>query len=212
MPAPGGKSMARALVPNACHRSAFIRSAFSVSYMFDFAGGVRRTVERQDALAAYQAHEVDAAALSVSGNVAQQALAIAAAQAQIESLEAVLADDQSDLKLVQDAFESGSASRVDVLNAQSQSANDQTLLLLLRRELSNAQHALAVLLGRSPAGWSAPEFKLDEFVLPQQLPDALPSELAHRRPGHVWQPMAQLHAATAAVWALRRPTCIRRSA
>lgn len=176
----------------------FYSVGVSVSYMFDFAGGVRRTIERQNALATYQQHEVDAAALSLSGNVAQQALAIAAAHAQIESLEALLADDQSDLKLVQDAFESGSANRVDVLNAQSQSANDQTLLPPLRRELSNAQHALAVLVGREPAQWSAPAFTLDEFVLPQQLPDSLPAELAHRRPD-ILAAEAQLHAATAAV-------------
>lgn len=176
----------------------FYSVGVSVSYMFDFAGGVRRTIERQNALAAYQQHEADAAALSVSGNVAQQALAIAAAQAQIESLEALLADDQTDLKLVQDAFTAGSANRVDVLNAQSQSANDQTLLPPLRRALSNARHALAVLVGHAPAEWSAPDFRLDEFVLPPQLPASLPAELAHRRPD-ILAAEAQLHAATAAV-------------
>jgi outer membrane protein TolC len=119
----------------------------SVSYMFDFAGGVRRTIERQGALATYQQHEVEAAALSLSGNVALQALAAASARAQIESVQGLLADDQTDLKLVQDAFEAGSANRVDVLNAQSQLANDQTLLPPLRRELSTAEHALALLVG-----------------------------------------------------------------
>ncbi|HEY5020566.1 MAG TPA: efflux transporter outer membrane subunit [Steroidobacteraceae bacterium] len=176
----------------------FYSVGFSVSYMFDFAGGVRRTIERQGALAAYEQHEVDAAALSLSGNVALQALAIAASRAQIESLEALLADDQTDLKLVQDAFEAGSANRVDVLTAQSQRANDQTLLPPLRRELSTAEHALAVLVGRAPADWSAPDFALREFALPQLLPRTLPAELAHRRPD-ILAAEAQLHAATAAV-------------
>jgi NodT family efflux transporter outer membrane factor (OMF) lipoprotein len=176
----------------------FYSVGFSVSYLFDFAGGVRRTIERQGALAGYQQHEVEAAALSLSGNVALQALAAASARAQIESVEALLADDQTDLKLVQDAFEAGSANRVDVLNAQSQRANDQTLLPPLRRELSTAEHALALLVGRAPAEWTAPDFKLDEFVLPQQLPRTLPAELAHRRPD-ILAAEAQLHAATAAV-------------
>ena len=91
--------------------------------------------------------EVEAAALSVSGNVALQALTAASARAQIDSVEALLDDDETNLKLVQDAFEAGSANRVDVLNAQSQRANDQTLLPPLRRELSNAEHALALLVG-----------------------------------------------------------------
>ena len=170
----------------------------AVSYTFDFAGGVRRTIERQQAITDYQQHELDAAALSVSGNVAMQALAAASARAQIENLEALLADDRSDLKLVQDSFADGASARVDVLNARSQLANDQTLLPPLRRELSVASHALALLLGRTPAEWTAPDFRLDEFNLPARLPLMVPSELVHRRPD-ILAAEAQMHAATAAV-------------
>jgi len=170
----------------------------SVSYAFDVSGVVRRTIEQQRANAEHEQHEVEAAALSLSGNVALQALAIASARAQIQSAESLIADDQTDLQLVEDAFQSGSASRVDVLNAQSQRANDEALLPPFRRELSSAQHALAVLVGRAPGDWSAPEFDLDEFAIPTQLPGILPSELAHRRPD-IMAAEAQLHAATAAV-------------
>lgn len=176
----------------------FYSVGFGVSYLFDFAGGVRRTVEQQRALAVAQQHEVEAAELAVSGNVAHQALAAGSARAQIESVEALLADDESNLKLVQDAFEAGSANRVDVLNAQSQRANDQTLLPALRRELSTAEHALALLVGEAPAAWSAPDFKLGEFASPSSVPQTLPAELAHRRPD-ILAAEAQLHAATAAV-------------
>ncbi|HEX2790491.1 MAG TPA: efflux transporter outer membrane subunit, partial [Steroidobacteraceae bacterium] len=170
----------------------------AVSYTFDFAGGVRRTIEQQRALTDYQRHELDAAALSVSGNVVMQAVAAATARAQIDNLEALLADDGSDLKLVQDSFTDGAATRVDVLNAQSQLANDQTLLPPLRRDLSVATHALALLAGRTPAEWTAPDFKLEEFELPTRLPASVPSELVHRRPD-ILAAEAQLHAATAAV-------------
>ena len=170
----------------------------AVTYAFDFAGGVRRTIEQQRAMTDYQRHELDAAALSVSGNVAMQAVAAATARAQLDNLEALLADDRSDLKLVQDSFTDGAATRVDVLNAQSQLANDQTLLPPLRRDLSMASHALALLAGSTPAQWTAPDFKLDEFELPAHLPLTLPSELVHRRPD-ILAAEAQLHAATAAV-------------
>jgi len=176
----------------------FYSVGFGVSYLFDFAGGIRRTVEQQRALAISQQYQVEAAALSLSGNVALQALIAASARAQIASVEALLDDDQTNLRLVQGAFEAGSANRVDVLNAQSQRANDQTLLPPLRRALSYAEHALALLVGRAPAEWSAPDFKLDEVKLPPELPRALPAELAHRRPD-ILEAEAQLHAATAAV-------------
>ena len=170
----------------------------NVSYVFDFAGGRRRTVEQQRALEQAQQQELQAAALAVSGNVAMQALAIGSAQAQLDALEAVRADDQRNLQLVQDAFDAGSATRVDILNAQSQLANDQTLLPPLRRQIALSQHALAVLVGTTPASFTAPDFTLADFHLPAALPLTVPSELAHRRPD-IQASEAQLHAATAAV-------------
>jgi NodT family efflux transporter outer membrane factor (OMF) lipoprotein len=127
-----------------------------------------------------------------------QAVAAAAARAQIDNLLALLEDDRKDVQLVKDAFEAGSGTRVDVLTAQSQLANDQTLLPPLRRDLSDATHALALLVGRAPSEWSAPEFRLDEFTVPARLPVSLPSELAHRRPD-ILAAEAQVRVATAAI-------------
>jgi NodT family efflux transporter outer membrane factor (OMF) lipoprotein len=169
----------------------------AVSYTFDIAGGVRRTIEQQRALTDYQQHQLTAAALSVSGNVAMQALALATARAQIDNLQSLLADDRRNLKLVQDSFDDGAATRVDLLNAQSQLANDETLLPPLRRDLSVASHALALLAGSTPAQWSVPDFRLEDFNPPAHLPLALPSQLVHLRPD-ILAAEAQLHAATAA--------------
>ena len=170
----------------------------SVSYLLDYTGGQRRAVEQQRALADYQGFQLRAATLSLTGNVAQQALAIAAARAQIAALEALLEEDRKNLALVQTAFAAGSVTRVDVLSAQSQLANDQTLLAPLHQQLSTARHALAILAGKTPAQWTPPDFELEQMNLPQTLPLSLPSELAHRRPD-ILAAEAQLHAATAAV-------------
>jgi NodT family efflux transporter outer membrane factor (OMF) lipoprotein len=170
----------------------------NVSYAFDFAGGTRRSVEQQRALAQSQQQQLQAAVLALSGNVAMQALAAAAARTQIDTLTAVLNDDRRNLQLVQDSFDAGEATRVDILNAQSQLAADQTLMPPLRRQLSAAEDALALLVGRTPAAWAAPTFQLDQFHLPSRLPLVLPSELAHRRPD-IQAAEARLHAATAAV-------------
>jgi outer membrane protein TolC len=160
----------------------FYSIGVAVSYTFDLNGGIRRAIEQQHAQTLYQLQELNAAELTVSGNVALQAVAAAAARAQIDNLLALLEDDRKDVQLVKDAFEAGSGTRVDVLTAQSQLANDQTLLPPLRRDLSNATHALALLAGEAPSEWSPPEFRLDEFTVPARLPVSLPSELAHRRP------------------------------
>src|SRR6185437_8172522 len=170
----------------------------AVSYAFDYTGGVKRGVEQQRALQAARQQQLQAAALSLSGNVALQALTLADAQAQLDSLSALLADDRRNLQLVQDAFEAGGSTRVDILNAQSQLANDQTLLAPLRRQQALAADALALLSGRAPGDVPVASFHLDDFHLPAVLPLTLPSELAHRRPD-ILAAEARLHAATAAV-------------
>jgi hypothetical protein len=75
---------------------------------------------------------------------------------------------------------------------------DETLLPPLYHQLAVARHALAVLVGETPADWSPPDFELGEIKLPHELPVSLPSELVHRRPD-ILAAEAQLHAATAAV-------------
>ncbi|HET7201433.1 MAG TPA: efflux transporter outer membrane subunit, partial [Burkholderiales bacterium] len=140
----------------------------------------------------------DAAYLAVTGNAVMQALRIASLRAQIVTVEAILGQDRENLKLVQVAFAAGSVSRLDTVTAESQLASDATLLPPLRQELDLARHALAIVLGRPPAGAALPEFDLSQLALPRRLPVSLPSELAHRRPD-ILAAEAQLHAATAAV-------------
>jgi len=169
-----------------------------VSYLFDYLGSQRRSVEQQRALAEVQACQLDAARINIVGQVLQQVFTIASTRGQIAAVETVLDEDRKNVELVQREFEVGSTSRVDLLSAQSQLANDQTQLPPLRQQLSVAQHALAVLGGRAPADFTPPSFDLAQLQLPANLPLSLPSELVHHRPD-ILAAEAQLHAATAAV-------------
>jgi NodT family efflux transporter outer membrane factor (OMF) lipoprotein len=168
----------------------------AVSYALDYTGGIARSVEQQRALAEYQRQQLHAAYLSVTGNVALQSLAIAAARAQIAAIELILQRDRDNLNLVRTAFDLGSASRVDVLAAESQLARDTTLLPPVRQQLDTARHTLAILAGQPPGAWSPPDFDLRQFTLPRELPLTYPSQLAHERPD-ILAAEAQLHAATA---------------
>ena len=170
----------------------------SVSYALDYTGGVARGVERQYALAEVERHQLNAAYLAVTGQAVMQTLAIAAARAQISTVEIILGEDQENLTLVRTAFENGSVAREDVVSAQSQIANDMTLLPPLRQDLAKARHALSVVLGRSPASELPGGIDLSNITLPSQVPVSLPSELAHRRPD-ILAAEARLHAATSAV-------------
>jgi NodT family efflux transporter outer membrane factor (OMF) lipoprotein len=170
----------------------------TVRYTLDYTGGIARSVEQREALAQYQQSEVEAAYLSLTGNVALQAMIIASTRAQLQAVSELLAEDRDNLNLVRTAFRNGSVSKTDVLTADSQLASDETLLPPLYHQLAVARHALAVLVGQTPADWSPPDFELGEIKLPRELPVSLPSELIHRRPD-ILAAEAQLHAATAAV-------------
>ncbi len=169
-----------------------------VTYLLDLAGGERRAVEGQKALAEYHACLFDAAKLSLAGTVVAQALGIASARAQIAVLEDIIADDQKNLELVRIARNAGSGTLTDVLSAQSQLAGDRALLPPLRQQLSIAGNALAILVGKAPAAWRPPAFGLSDFTLPPELPLRLPSELVRVRPD-IRASEARLHAASASV-------------
>jgi NodT family efflux transporter outer membrane factor (OMF) lipoprotein len=170
----------------------------TVSYTLDYTGGVARSVEQQYALAEVERHQLDAAYLTVTGQAVMQTLAIASARAQIATVETILIQDRDNLRLVQTAFDNGSVAREDVVSAQSQIANDMTLLPPLRQDLARARHALSVVLGQAPASELPPDVDLAQITLPLEVPVSLPSELAHRRPD-ILAAEARLHAATSAV-------------
>jgi len=170
----------------------------ALSWNLDLFGGRKRGIERARALAEYQAHALDAAYVTLTGNVALQALTIAATRAEIATTGQIVAEDEKTLSLVRQSFKAGAGTQVDVLSAQSQLDNDRALLPPLAQRLSVARHALAILAGKAPANWTPPDFDLSGFTLPRELPVSLPSELVRKRPD-IRAAEANLHAVSAAI-------------
>ncbi|MBS0396958.1 MAG: efflux transporter outer membrane subunit, partial [Proteobacteria bacterium] len=122
----------------------------------------------------------------------------AGAQAEIAAVSEIIRVDEQNLRLVQVSASAGRAAGTEVLAAEGQLANDRALLPPLRQQLDAARHALAVLVGHTPADWSCPDFRFDNLELPAELPLTLPSEWVRHRPDIV-AAESQLHAASAAV-------------
>jgi NodT family efflux transporter outer membrane factor (OMF) lipoprotein len=169
-----------------------------VSYDLDLFGGKRRATEEAQANADAAARQADAAYLTLTGNVAQQAMRVAGLRAQIAAIEAIIADDQRTIDMVRKAERAGGEAPSASTSATAQLAEDQALLPPLERQLSAARHQLALLSGKSPAEWTAPDFDLAGFTVPADIPVSLPSTLIRRRPD-ILAAEAELHAATAAV-------------
>jgi NodT family efflux transporter outer membrane factor (OMF) lipoprotein len=90
------------------------------------------------------------------------------------------------------------ATQIDVTTALSQLDKDRAMLPLLQQQLNVTQDALATLVGKSPATWTAPDFTLGKLTLPRDIPLVVPSDLVRARPD-IRAAEAQLHAASAAV-------------
>ena len=168
----------------------------AVNYNFDLFGGNRRALEALAAQADYQGYQLAGARLTLAANVATTAFTQAQLGAQIEATEAILKAQQSQLDIARKRFELGAAARADVLTLQTQVEQTRATLPPLRNKLEQADHLLAVLVGKAPGAADIPRFQLADFKLPAQLPLVVPSELLRQRPD-VQASTALLHAATA---------------
>ncbi|RAK58567.1 RND transporter [Phenylobacterium hankyongense] len=169
-----------------------------VSYDLDLFGGRKRATEAAQARAEMAARQADAAYLTLSGNVALQAMRIASLRAQIATLQTIIADDQRVVEMVRKAQQAGGEAPSAVTGGLAQVAQDEALLPPLVRDLNAARHQMALLAGKSPAEFSAPDFDMARLTVPSDIPVSLPSALVRNRPD-ILAAEADLHAATAAV-------------
>jgi NodT family efflux transporter outer membrane factor (OMF) lipoprotein len=169
-----------------------------VGYDLDLAGGNRRAIEGARAQARGEAFRADAAYLTLSGQVVMEAISIASLRAQIAALEQAVSDDRDTVEMTRKAIAAGGAAPSTQVGASTQLAQDSALLPPLRQQLSEARHRLALLVGRTPAEWAAPDFDLEHLTAPAEVPVSLPSALVHDRPD-IRAAEADLHAAVANV-------------
>ena len=170
----------------------------TVSYDLDLFGGRKRATERDNAKADSAARHADAAYLSLSGNMALQAMKIASLRGQIAEAKAIAADDRRVIDMVQRAEAAGGQAHSALSGGVAQLAEDEAQLPPLQRDLDAARHRMALLAGKSPAEWTAPDFDFARIAAPASVPISLPSQLIRNRPD-ILAAEADLHAATAAV-------------
>ncbi len=157
-------------------------ASLSVSYALDLFGGVRRALEASRAQVDTQRYELEAARLSLAGNVVTAAVRVASLDAQIATTQRLLAAQRDQLAITERRFGAGGIARVDVLSQRTLLAQTEATLPPLAQQAAQARHRLSVLLGREP-GAGLPDLPaLDALRLPDPLPVSLPSTLAQRRP------------------------------
>jgi NodT family efflux transporter outer membrane factor (OMF) lipoprotein len=174
-----------------------VAAAVNVSYRLDIFGASRRQLEALQAQTDYQRWELEAANLSLTGNVVTTAINVASLRAQIAAVNDVVGSERDQVNIVERQFSAGGASRSDVLAQSTQLAQTEATLPALEKALAQAQHRLAVLSGKTPDS-DTPVFDLDKLTLPTELPVSVPANLIRQRPD-VQAAEALLHQASANV-------------
>ncbi len=154
----------------------------TISWEIDLFGSTRYSVKQLEALAQYQAHQLDAAYILLTSSVVFQAVEIASVKAEIAASKRIIAEDKKTLNMVKAKYIIGSGTKLDVLKAKAELERNRAMLPPLKQRLSIAKHALAILVGKAPVNWLVPNFNINNFTLPKELPLSLPSELVHKRP------------------------------
>jgi NodT family efflux transporter outer membrane factor (OMF) lipoprotein len=170
----------------------------TVSYALDVFGGERRAVESLGAQVDLQHALVQAAYMTLTGNVVNAVIARAAYQDQITATEQLIDLQREQIKLTEAQAQAGIVPYANLLSLQSQLASVEATLPPLRQKISQTEHLLATLAGRTPAEWAPQQVGFADLTLPGDLPITLPSELVRRRPD-ILAAEAQLHSASAEI-------------
>jgi multidrug efflux system outer membrane protein len=151
-----------------------------LNYEIDAWGRVRRTIEA--ARATEQASEADLrfVRLATEATVAIDYYELRESNQELSVIESTVHDLEESLSLTQNLFRHGLSSELEVAQAKTlldqTNASEQTLMIQ-RQQL---QHALAVMLGRTPESLSLPAQPSNPE--PPVIPVGLPSDLLQRRP------------------------------
>jgi len=157
------------------------RLSLGTSWEPDVWGRLRAGVTAASASAQASAADLASARLSAQGEVASDYLQLRAVDAQRALLANTIAGYERELKIQQNRYNVGIIPHSDVYQAETQLANAQSDDLTLARQRAQLEHAIAVLVGKTPAEFAIAPNPTWQVAVPE-VPVGVPSTLLQRRP------------------------------
>ena len=154
----------------------------NISYVPDFFGRARRTVENARAQAEISQYQLEGAYLNLTSNLVTSAVREAQLRAQYQATKEILEAQTYFANIIKQQLEIGSVSKVDLTSQQALVASSQAELLVYEKNVAFARNQLAALTGEYPGSAVIKGFNLGDLHLPDQLPLSLPSSLVRQRP------------------------------
>jgi len=154
----------------------------NISYVPDFFGRARRTVENARAQAEISQYQLEGAYLNLTSNLVTSAVREAQLRAQYQATKEILEAQTYFANIIKQQLEIGSVSKVDLTSQLALVASSQAELLVYEKNVAFARNQLAALTGEFPGSAVIKGFNLSDLHLPDQLPLSLPSSLVRQRP------------------------------
>jgi multidrug efflux system outer membrane protein len=153
---------------------------FDLSYEVDIWGRVRRAFEASGAQAQASLADYENVLLTLKSDVAMNYFAVRTADSQIDVQRRTIQSYQDNLNLTNSRFQGGISTQLDVEQARATLAAAQAQLATLQQNRAQLEHAVAVLIGVPPEGFSLPFHPLSTRL--PVIPADMPSDLLERRP------------------------------
>jgi NodT family efflux transporter outer membrane factor (OMF) lipoprotein len=152
----------------------------TASWEPDLWGKVRRSVEQQAGNAQASAATVESTRLSLHAELATDYFQLRILDEQKRLLDDTVDAYRKSLQLTQNQYNVGVAARADVVQADTQLKQAQVQAIDLGVQRTQLEHAIALLIGKTPAEFSLDATKFD--IKPPTIPVGVPSQLLQRRP------------------------------
>ncbi len=155
-------------------------TAASIAWEPDLWGSVARQVEANTGNAQASAATLQALQLSTQATLAQNYFQIKVLDSQKALFDETALAYSKTLEIIKNRYAAGIVAKSDVMQAQTQLESIRAQSINLGIARAKLEHAIAVLIGKTPAELSLNLSSLD--VKPPVIPVILPSELLERRP------------------------------
>lgn len=154
----------------------------TASYEIDLFGRVGNNVSAARSDAASSEATYRSVLLAVQADVAQTYFRLRATDAELETLTRTVGLREENVKVNQRRFDLGDIGEFDLARAKTELATSRAEAIGLQRQRVTTEHALAVLLGKPAASFTAGVSPLLDSALLPVIPAGMPSTLLERRP------------------------------
>jgi multidrug efflux system outer membrane protein len=158
------------------------QSRLTASYEVDLFGRVANNVSASGLDAAAVEATYRSVLLSLQADVAQAYFRLRGFDAELATLNQTVNLREQSVKVNQRRFELGDIGEFDLARARTELAQARAEAIGLQRQRAQQEHALAVLLGKPPAMFTASASPIGDASLLPVIPAGLPSTLLERRP------------------------------